>query len=123
MILTMGKREMELPGKYLGELREANDILADTEALRQRMEEEAYLLIRGLFDREAVLEVRRQMVEVLAREGVLDPNFPPMDAVASTGNRGAFRGGDNDLTRCPAFRELVESAPIMQFFARFLGGE
>src|SRR5437879_5019091 len=43
MVLTMGKREMELPGKYLGELRDANDILDDTEALRRRMEIRLFL--------------------------------------------------------------------------------
>jgi ectoine hydroxylase-related dioxygenase (phytanoyl-CoA dioxygenase family) len=114
---------MELPGKYLGELREANGILQDVAALRGRMEEEGYLLIRELFDRETVLGVRRQMVEVLLREGALDPNAPLMDAVAPPGQTGSFRGGNNDLTRCPAFRALVESPAIMSFFERFLGGE
>jgi ectoine hydroxylase-related dioxygenase (phytanoyl-CoA dioxygenase family) len=119
----MGKREMELPGRYLGELREANAILSDREALRARMEEEGYLLIRGLFERERVLEARRQLVEVLAREGALDPDHPEMDAVVAPGQRGSFRGGDNDMTRSPAFRSLVESEAIMGFFERFLGGE
>jgi hypothetical protein len=36
MTLPMGKREMELPGRYLGELREANADLADVAALRGR---------------------------------------------------------------------------------------
>src|SRR5919201_380480 len=109
MFLSMGKREMVLPGKYLGELREANDILSDVEAMRARMAEEGYLLIRGLFAREDVMEARRQMVEVLAREGALHPDYPPMEAVAPPGQKGSFRGGDNDLTRCPAFGKLVES--------------
>ncbi len=123
MTLSMGKREMELPSKYLGELREANEILSDVEALRGRMEEEGYLLIRGLFERERVLEARRQLVEVLAREDALDPDHPPMEAVVAPGQHGGFRGGDNDLTRAPAFRSLVESQAIMGFFQRFLGGE
>ena len=62
MTLPMGKREMELPGRYLGELREANAILSDVEALRGQMAEEGYLLIRGLFERERVLEARRQLL-------------------------------------------------------------
>jgi hypothetical protein len=114
---------MELPGRYLGELREANALLADVEALRARMAEDGYLLIRGLFERERVLEARQQLVTVLAREGALDPEEPPMDAVAAPGHHGGFRGGENDLTGSPAFRSLVESTPIMGFFQRFLGGE
>jgi ectoine hydroxylase-related dioxygenase (phytanoyl-CoA dioxygenase family) len=123
VILTMGKRELELPSRYLGELREANDLLSDPRALRERMEEEGYLLLRGLFDREEVLAARRQLVEVLQREGALHPDTPIMDAVAAPGHHGGFRGGDNDLTHSPAFRYLVESPAIMGFFQRFLGGE
>jgi ectoine hydroxylase-related dioxygenase (phytanoyl-CoA dioxygenase family) len=123
MILTMAKREMELPGKYLGELREANDLLDDPAALRQRMEEDGYFLFRDFFQREEVLETRRQLVEVLQREGALHPDYPAMDAVAAPGHNGGFRGGDNDLTHAIAFRRLVESQTIMRFFQRFLGGE
>src|SRR5436309_10710169 len=123
MILPMGKREMELPSRYLGELREANELLGDVEALRERMAEDGYLLIRGLFERERVLEARRQILEVLAREGALDPDQPLMDAVAAPGQHGGFRGGENDLTGSPAFRSLVESMAIMGFFERLLGGE
>lgn len=123
MLVTLGRREMELPGKYIGELREANELLGDVEALRERMAEDGYMLIRGLFERERVLEARRQMVEVLLREGELDPAYPPMEAVAAPDRRGGFRGGDNELTRCPAFHQLVESPAILGFFERCLGGE
>jgi ectoine hydroxylase-related dioxygenase (phytanoyl-CoA dioxygenase family) len=123
MVLTMGRRELELPGRYLGELREANELLPDPAALRDRMTEDGYLLIRGFFAREEVLAARRQLVEVLAREGALDPDQPVMDAVAAPGHNGGFRGGDNDLTHSPVFRRLVESETVMGFFARFLGGE
>ena len=123
MMLPMGKREMELPGRYLGELREANALLVDVEALRGRMKEEGYLLIRGLFERERVLEARQQLVEVLAREGALDPEYPAMEAVVAPGQHGSFRGGDNDMTHAPGFRSLVESQAVMGFFQRFLGGE
>jgi hypothetical protein len=119
----MAKRELEFPGKYLAELREANDLLGDVEALRRRMEEDAYLLIRGFYDREKVLEARRQILEALQREGALDPDRPMMDAPAPADARGAFRGGDNELTRAPAFQELVSTGRVMEFFDGFLGGK
>ena len=34
MILTMNKHPLELNGKYLGMLREANDLLGNSEALK-----------------------------------------------------------------------------------------
>jgi ectoine hydroxylase-related dioxygenase (phytanoyl-CoA dioxygenase family) len=123
MMLTMGKREMELSGKYLGELREATGLFGDVEALRRRMEEDGYLLFRGFFNREEVMAARQQLVAVLEREGALHPDYPAMDAVAAPGHHGGFRGGENDLTNSPAFRRLVESETVMGFFARFLGGE
>jgi hypothetical protein len=121
--LSLGKRELEFPGKYLGELRDATPLLGDVDALRARMEEDAYLLIHGLFEREAGLAARREIVEALAREGELVPDRPAMEAAPTPGKRGGFRGGENALTASPAFQALVRSAPIMGFFERFLGGE
>jgi ectoine hydroxylase-related dioxygenase (phytanoyl-CoA dioxygenase family) len=123
VLLRMGKHDLEFPGKYLAELREANELLPDIDALRARMEEDGYLLIRGLFERDRVLEARRQMLEALAREGALDESRPLMEARVAPGHTGSFRGGDNELTRSPAFQELVASPPIMGFFERFLDGE
>ena len=68
MELYMGEVELELGGPYLGELREATDILNDREALQARMAEDGYLLIRGLHDRDAVIEGRRVLVNRLAEE-------------------------------------------------------
>ena len=36
MKVTIGQRELEWGGKYLTELRDCNDMLEDTEALRNR---------------------------------------------------------------------------------------
>lgn len=121
--LPMCQRELEFPGRYLAELREASDIFHDTEALRERMKEDGYLLLRGFFDREKVLKARRQILEALDAEGAIDRNYPLMDGVAAPGHGGGFRGGQNALTASPAFQELVASPTVMGFFARFLGGE
>ena len=72
MILTMNQIEMELGGKYLGWLREANDLLGDREALKARLEEDGYLLIRGLHDPEKVKATRRFLLEKLDENEQLD---------------------------------------------------
>ncbi len=108
------------------DLRESNTLLNNAEALQERMEEEGYLLIRGLHDREAVLAARRQILEKLAAKGMLAPNTPLMDGIfnpdypepTSTGSMG-----NKALTQMPAFKAVVEGTPVMNFFRQFLGGD
>lgn len=107
------------------DLRESNDILNNAEALRERMAEEGYLLIRGLHNREAVLAARRQILEKLAAKGMLAPNTPLMEGIfnpdypepTSTGSMG-----NKVLTQLPAFKAVIEGTPVMNFFRQFLGG-
>jgi hypothetical protein len=117
--LAMAKREMELGGPYLGQLREATDLLGDPAALRGRLEEDGYLLIRGLQDPEKVLAARRGILERLDANGQVDRSFPLMEAVAAEGGRGAFLGGSKEVTRSRTFLDLVESPEVMGFFERF----
>jgi len=122
MIVKIGQRELELGGKYLGMLREANDLLGDPAALRARMEEDGYLLIRGLHDPELVVEARRVVLENLNSNNQLDQTYPLMEGVAAKGAKGLFLGGRKEITRKPEFLSLVESPQIMGFFEEFLGG-
>ncbi|OGG46751.1 MAG: phytanoyl-CoA dioxygenase [Candidatus Handelsmanbacteria bacterium RIFCSPLOWO2_12_FULL_64_10] len=122
MTVKMGQRELELGGKYLGHLREANDLLHDPAALRARMEEDGYLLIRGAQEVERVRAARRVVLENLDANGQLDRGYPLMEGVAKEGARGQFLGGRKEITRRPEFLALVESPQIMGFFEHFLGG-
>ncbi|MGQ9789357.1 MAG: phytanoyl-CoA dioxygenase family protein [Armatimonadota bacterium] len=112
---------MELDGKYLGRLREANALMGDMNALRQHLEEDGYLLIRKLHDPCRVAEVRRVIVQNLAANGQIDTSHPLDEAVIAPGARGAFLGGAKALTHTPEFLAVVESPELMQFFSDFLG--
>ena len=48
MIITMNQQKMILGEKYLGWLRESNDVLDSIDDLHHRFEEDGYLLIRNL---------------------------------------------------------------------------
>lgn len=121
--LKMGKREMDLGGKYLGLLRESNDILDNVAALKERIASDGYLLIRGLHNKQKVLDARRQILEKIAAKGGIQAGTDLMDGVISeAGKKGGFFGGVNDLTMSPAFQELVKAREVMGFFDRFLGG-
>ena len=121
--LKMGKREMDLGGKYLGLLRDSNDIMSNVPALKKRIAEDGYLLIRGLHNKQKVLDARRQILEKIAAKGGMQEGTDVMDGVISeAGKKGGFFGGVNDLTMSPAFQELVKAPEVMGFFDRFLGG-
>ena len=120
--LIMGKDEMELDGRYLSTLREANGLLDDTDALRARMAEDGYLFIRGLQDRDRVGEARRVVLENLEANSQIDPDYPLDLGVAAAGKRGSFFGGAKQVTHTPEFLSVVNSPEIMVFFERFLGG-
>ena len=108
------------------DLRESNDILDKPDMLHERIAEDGYLLIRELHDKETVLSARQQVLEKLAAKGMLAPDTPLMDGIfnpdypdpTSTGSMG-----NKPLTQLPAFKAVVEGAPIMNFFKYFLGGE
>ena len=108
------------------DLRDSNDILDDPDALKERIAADGYLLIRELHDKAAVLTARRQILEKLAAKGMLAPDTALMDGIfnsaypepTSTGSMG-----NKALTQLPAFKAVVEGAPVMDFFKHFLGGE
>ena len=122
-ILPLGTRELELGSDQLGELRDATPLLGDPAALRARLADDGYLLLRGLQDRDLVLEARRQMVATLRASGTADPAGGPLDCRPAPSKGGQFLGGDNDLTRCPAFRQVVESERIRNFMVGIYGDE
>ena len=115
MILRMNKIEMELGGKYLGLLRDANELIEQPDALKARIEEDGYLFIRGLHDREKVKATRRFLLEKLDENEQLDRSYPLDDAIPAEGKRGMFWGGNKAVTHQPAFLNLVESPEIMNF--------
>jgi hypothetical protein len=119
--VRFGERDLEMGGKYLGEMREANPLLGDPAALRARLAEDGYLLVRGLHDREQVLEARREIFAEFAKQEAFDPNAPRDDGVINpAGKKSGFVGGA-DVTKGPAFRRLVEGERVMSFFARLFG--
>ena len=120
MKLTMAKQELELGGPYLGTLRESNDIKDEPVALRERMAEDGYLLLRGLHYPDRVQAVRDMILSNLNENEQIDTSYPLEQGVVKPGARGAFLGGSKAMTRNPTFLELVESHRIMAFFTHFL---
>ena len=57
--VCLGGHTLTVPSEKIGWLRDSNDLFDDADALRARLTEEGYLLLRGLIRREHVLAARR----------------------------------------------------------------
>ncbi|MCB0086559.1 MAG: hypothetical protein KDE54_01490, partial [Caldilineaceae bacterium] len=62
MHIRFGYREIEFPSAEMSELRDSNTLLGNVAALRARMAEDGYLLLRGLIDRNKVLRARHTIL-------------------------------------------------------------
>ncbi|WP_308634558.1 phytanoyl-CoA dioxygenase family protein [Paenibacillus silvisoli] len=119
--VKMGEVELEMNGPYMTELREANDILDDEEALRERLKQDGYLFIRGFHDRTKVQQARLAFLSKMEEQGKLMPDTALEDGIINSNNKGAgFQGSENQPQE---LLDVVNSASTMSFFERFLGGE
>jgi hypothetical protein len=122
--LTSGGIELDTSSESFGWLRDSTDLLNDVEALRARMAEDGYLYLPGLLDRSEVAAARLAVCEILAEEGVLDPEFPVESAIAREGTKMAFRP---DLANAGPAREPIRAVAygerVMGFYRDLLGGE
>lgn len=119
--VTAQGRELDASPEAFGELEDSSSWLLHPEELRIRMERDSYLLLRGLLDRDDVLEARRAVVRRLARDDFLDPGTDPMEGRVRPGSKLNFRPGlarDN-----PALDRILYSGPLIDFYRRFFGEE
>jgi hypothetical protein len=124
MKLPMGKRELDVGGAYLDtQLRDSRPLLGDVAALHQRLDEDGYLLIRGLHPRQRVLDARRAIVEHLTSAGALAPGGDAMDASIQPGAQPPGMMGRKGIVTHPAVRAVLEGQPVFDFFTALLGGE
>ena len=127
MQVQIGGRELEMGGPYLQEMRESSDLIDQPAKLRERLDSDGYLLMRGLQSREMVLGARREFLEVVQDAGALEPGTPLDDArISSEAGAGARIPGILKLAatlgRYGAVKRVSESAEVMGFFESFLGG-
>jgi len=124
MKLKFANHEYELDGRYLGaELADSNDVMTNAMALRQRMAENGYLLIRG-HDRNQVLTARTQILNELLNRGLLATDRPIDDAVFNTSySEGASTTAmtNEALAQTAAIDTIVNGPRVNDFFRCFLG--
>lgn len=119
MWIKVGNRSLELGGPHLTELRDSNDIMHDYQALRSRIEEDGYLLLRGFHDREEVLKARRSVLEKMNKMGKLDRDTLLEEGVMADGSKTLFMGGTNE--DLPELLSVLNGEHLMRFFDELLG--
>ena len=108
------------------ELRPSNDILDNSNALRERMDEEGYLFFRGLLPRDEVLRARQEILLQYAAIGELDPEAPVMDAIYSEDSAVGevnLRAFSESVRSGLAYEKVVLHPKLMAFYERLLDGE
>ena len=118
--LTSAHKAVDISPAAFGELTDCTPLLDDVDALRQHMQDEGYLLLRGLLNRDDVRAARLSMLERLAEQGHLDPNYPLEEAKAAPSTKVAFK--PDIAIKNPLVQKVVYDGPLMAMFDRFLGG-
>ena len=111
---------LETAPESWGQLRDSSAIAFDAPALRARLQNDGYLFLPALLDRDRVAEARAELCARLARAGCLAPGSNATEAVAAADFRGLSM---EDLARdnAPLLDVLYEGA-MMDFYRRLLGG-
>ncbi len=113
----MNGRGYEFPSAQLGESGDCNDLLTDSGALRDRLADEGYLLVRGFLPRDDVLATRRAIVEELDLRGDLMPDRELMDATVGPSGPSSPAIDSRD----PAVEGLFQHPAFLRFFGQFYG--
>ncbi len=121
MPTQLGPRRVQFPSVELGELRDANESIDDVEALRERLEDDGYLLIRDLIPRDRVLGARSTVLAFLNRCGALAPDRPVADAVIAAGTQPPVLHGRTEITHDPEVRPTLENERLFDLFGRLFG--
>ncbi|MCA9412648.1 MAG: phytanoyl-CoA dioxygenase family protein [Candidatus Omnitrophica bacterium] len=116
-----------VPPEILGPLNESRFSPGAASSLRDRMEEDGYLLLRGLLNRDEVLRARREIFERLAEVGEVSTEHPVEEGVATGTSQRADLVSDlsqfwQQVSELPSLRRVTHSGPMIEFFETFLGG-
>jgi len=124
MTVAMGTRQLEMGSEQLGELRDCNSLMGDFVALRARLAEDGYLLMRGLHPRERVLKARQTIFESIQAEGnVIDTSRGELlDGFINPAGKMPGTMGRKGITHHEDVKSVLEGRPVFDFFSRLFNG-
>ena len=106
-------------------IKDSSELSGDAAALRERFEEDGYLLVRGLLDRDRVLSLRGELLPILAEHGWI-AGGERLDRGRATGT--PYREGDDEyfevydeLQRLESFHSLAHDERLLETMRAILG--
>lgn len=113
--------KMDTSPSAFGELRRSDTVVHDRAALRSRMDDDGYLFLPGLLNRDDVDAARVEIFHRLARGGFLAPGSDPAEGIAAP---DIEKAAAHDLAvDNPALMKVVFDGPMMDFFRFFFDDE
>jgi ectoine hydroxylase-related dioxygenase (phytanoyl-CoA dioxygenase family) len=111
------------------EFQDSTPLLDDPPALRRKMNDDSFLFFRGLLPREAVLDLRRQILLIMQRNGWLSADAPLMDGLIDPsvyqmetwGGVGVTREAYADIYRLEAFHRLAHHPAVIRALELLMG--
>lgn len=99
-----------------GRLRDSSTLVGDTEALRQRLDEDGYLYLKGFLNRDEVLEARAAILSYMAEHEGLEPGARPLDGVMGQYGKSVHMMGRPPITHAPEVRAVLESPRLFELY-------
>jgi hypothetical protein len=100
----------------------AADLDAPIEALRGRLAEDGYLLLRGFHPRAEVMAARADVIQALRPRGVLAPGADGDAGRMAVHEMGWIHISQAEIAQWRRYLALVRSERILGLFTRLLGG-
>jgi len=115
-------RSLDVSTDAFGWLRRSDDLVEDPAALRERLDEDGYLFVPDLLDRDEVFAARMALLRRAEAAGALDPAQPLEHGVLRPGvaDVGLRQG---DPASMPELVAVLRGERMLGFFASLLGGE
>jgi ectoine hydroxylase-related dioxygenase (phytanoyl-CoA dioxygenase family) len=110
-------------GRDIEALQSADHLLGDAAALRDRLADDGYLLLRGFHPRDEVMAARADLIAALRAGGRLAEGSAGDDGLPSAERAQWVDWPQAEIARWPRYQALVNSPRLMGFFSRLLGGE
>ena len=118
-------QKLIFPSEQMQHYRDCNAFLGSPALMRDRLQEDGYLLIRGLINKEKVLTARRTILEYAKENSaglVFRQGTDIMDAVAGEGSPGRTLG-IKDYTHQPKVLAVLENESLFTLFRNIFGIE